>query len=333
MLRRILIIVLVAVVIIVAFFAIRSFLNRDSDQTNVSDEAETAVVVENEGDTSSDDGAVEDAVVEEAVIDEADTARDEESVDGYPAAAEGDGEVAAPTEDNGEAAPAEDSGEAALAEDGSMGGDAAGGDADAGGGVPAESGGADAAVGDTPAVEPDDAGTGGAEISQPVAFVQPGVPTQHTAANQEWLTQLARCYGTTVADIQAANNYACPDLIHPGYVIDITNPGNAGSITINDQPCFAYYTVQQGDTLYSIATMYGIDYQWLARINAIYNYDYVYAGQQLVIPNPVDAVFTTPPAQPFFYSNCWNGNCPVYPVHPIYPVPEPYGQQFLSRLN
>lgn len=324
MLRRILIIVLVAVVIIVAFFAIRSFLNRDSDQTDVSDPAETAVVIE-EADTASEESPIEDVVVEETVVDTVDNAPEETSTDGYPEPVDNTGD---------EVSVSPEGSDAEVVVEAGVGGDVNSGDPNAGGGVPAE--GAEAASdeaapalgdavavepGDTVAVEPD-AGTGGAQTSPPVAFVQPGVPTQHTAANQEWLTQLARCYGTTVADIQAANNYACPDLIHPGYVVNISNPGNAGPITINDQPCFVNYTVQQGDTLYSIASMYGIDYQWLARINAIYNYNYVYAGQQLVIPNPVDAVFTTPPAQPYFYSNCWYNYCPgwQYP-----PVAVPYG--------
>ncbi|MBE2222870.1 MAG: LysM peptidoglycan-binding domain-containing protein, partial [Anaerolineae bacterium] len=209
--------------------------------------------------------------------------------------------------------------------DPSLGGVASGGDANVGGGIPAGSGDAATALGDAVAVEPATGGVGEvAALSPAAAFVQPGVATTHTVENLEWLTQLARCYGTTVADIQAANNYSCPDLIQPGWVVNIANPGNAGPITINDTPCFNYHTVQQGETLYSIATQYGISYQWLARINAIYNYNYIYAGQQLVIPNPVDPVFTQIPAQPFFYSSCWSGNCPVYPVYPIYPMP--YGQ-------
>ncbi len=216
--------------------------------------------------------------------------------------------VTAPAE--GDTAPAEG--------DTTMGGDAASGsDPNAGGGVPAESGEAAPAVGDAVAVEPPASGIGSvAAVSPAAVFVQAGVPVTHTVTNDEWLTQLARCYGTTVADIQAANNYACPDLIHPGWVVNIANPGNAGPITINDMPCFNYHTVQQGETLYSIATQYGISYQWLARINAIYNYNYIYAGQQLVIPNPVDPVFTQVPPAPFFYSNCWYGNCSVYPVYP-----------------
>jgi len=333
MLRRILIIVLVAVVIIAAFFAIRAFLNRDSGEADAPD-GEQSVVVEDIG-TSPEDGAVD----EDSTTEETDTGDEtteasvggEESEGSYPPpVVEGDGEVAPAedggeadsTEEGGEAAPAEDGDEVAPTEDGSdMGGDANSSDPDAGGGVPAEAGEADSSTDDADAVDSATGGLGDTPaISQPVAFVQPGVPTQHNVVNEEWLTQLARCYGTTVADIQAANNYACPDLIQPGWVVNISNPGNVGPITINEQPCFIYYTVQQGETLYSIAEKYGIHYQWLASINAIYNYNYIYAGDQLVIPNPVDTIFTQPPATPYFYSNCWYGNCPVYPVQPIYPV-------------
>jgi LysM repeat protein len=321
MLRRILIIILVAVVIIAAIFAIRWFLNRDSGEVE-EPEGDTVAVVE-EDDAANGDNAVENGVVdetqvtEELVVDETEASGGtEESAESYPASAEG-GE-AAPAE-GGEEAPAEGSGDAAL------GGNVEGGDANVGGGAPAESGEASAEGGDAAAVEPAESsgGIGDVAAMSPVAaFVQPGVATQHTVENLEWLTQLARCYGTTVADIQAANNYACPDLIHPGWVVNISNPGNAGPITINEMDCFLYHTVQQGETLYSIANQYGISYQWLARINAIYNYDYIYAGQQLVIPNPVDPVFTQPPAQPFYYSNCWYNYCPgwQYP-----PVAVPYG--------
>ena len=308
MLRRILIIILVAVVIIAAIFAIRWFLNRDSGEAE-EPEGDTVAVVE-EGDVTTGDGAVEEGAVDEqpvteetAPVDQTEASVSEESAESYPAPAEG-----------GEAAPAEGGGDAAL-----------GSDANVGGGVPAESGEVSTEVGGAAAVEPAE-GSGGigdvAAMSPVAAFVQPGVATQHTVVNLEWLTQLARCYGTTVADIQAANNYACPDLIHPGWVVNIANPGNAGPITINELDCFLYHTVQQGETLYSIANRYGIDYQWLARINAVYNYNYIYAGQQLVIPNPVDPVFTQPPAQPFYYSNCWYNYCPgwQYP-----PVAVPYG--------
>lgn len=328
MLRRILIIILVVVVIIAAIFAIQWFLNRDSE-TEESTEAPVVVVDEDINTTENDVTIVEggatgetpitdgtDATSEMPAADGADTsdqpAEGAQATEGYPAADTGTGDT---TSADGSAVPAEGT-------DGATDGN----DPNAGGGVPTEAGDAAPAEATEPAddavAEEPATGTGGidevAAVSPGAVFaVQPGVAITHTVKNEEWLTQLARCYGTTVADIQAANNYSCPDLIHPGLVVNIANPGNAGPITINDAPCFNYHTVQQGETLYSIATQYGISYQWLARINAIYNYDYIYAGQQLVIPNPVDAVFTQPPAEPFYYSSCWYEYCPGWQYPPV----------------
>ena len=300
MLRRILIILLVAIVIIVAILAVQWFLNRNSDDASAPEDETTAVV--DESGTAPDEGVVDESVVDEAPVSEGADSGDQitdastdgqQPADSYPA----------PETEGGDAAPAE-------------GGEAGTGDPNAGGGVPAEGGDAAPDLGDTVAMEPGDAGTGGIGA----AFnVQPGVPTDHSVQNLEWLTQLARCYGTTVADIQAANSYPYPDLIYPGTTVHIANPGNAGSITINDTACFIYHTVQQGETLYSIANQYGIHYQWLARINAIYNYNYIYAGQLFVIPNPVDPVFTQPPTQPYYPYPCLYGDCWTYP-----PVPAPY---------
>jgi LysM repeat protein len=314
MLRRILIIALVVVVIIAAIFLIRGWLNRDT-VTEDTPTDETAAVVE-------DNNAPEPPVVEEAPVDAG--APESEPVDSAaggeeavpPAEGEsGQGAAAYPGGDDSGAAPADSAGgeadTAAPADDANMGGVNEAGDADVGGGAPPAEG---EAAAEAPAAEdaaPADSGNGGVPPNaNTLAVVQPGVPVQHEVKNLEWLTQLARCYGTTVQDIQAANNgYPYPDLIYPGWIVNINNPGNAGPITINDTPCFNYHTVQQGETLYSIATQYGIHYEWLARINAIYNYDYIYAGQTLVIPNPVDPVLTQPPVPPYY---------PVYPV--------PYGQ-------
>ncbi|MBK8028486.1 MAG: SH3 domain-containing protein [Chloroflexi bacterium] len=44
------------------------------------------------------------------------------------------------------------------------------------------------------------------------------------------------------------------------------------------------YIVRAGDTLWRIAQTYGISIHTLAAANSIYNYDLIYAGQQLVIP-------------------------------------------------
>lgn len=318
MTRRIIYILLAVVVVLVVVLGIRWWLNRGADGDMVTEETtgvvedmaaesetgETAVT----GDTSAGNASTGDASTGDAsqpAVTEGDSGEMEvvvgEVVEGDQAAADGSGSTDAAAPDN--------SGQTAVT-DSTLGGVAESGDANAGGGVVA-TGPADTAAGAV--------GTGGeAAVQLPAGLVVPGQAVQHIVEKNEWLTQLARCYGTTVQDIQAANNYACPDLIQPGWVVNITNPGNAGPITINEMPCFAYYTVQQGENLYRIAEQHGIHFQWLARINAIYNYNLIYAGQVLVIPNPVPPEMTTAPLQPFYYPSCGYYGC-------WQPVPTPYG--------
>ena len=56
------------------------------------------------------------------------------------------------------------------------------------------------------------------------------------------------------------------------------------------------YTIQPGDTLTSIAIQYGISVDELARANNIGNYDFIYGGRSLVIPDTADSSFEGPPA-------------------------------------
>jgi LysM repeat protein len=75
-----------------------------------------------------------------------------------------------------------------------------------------------------------------------------------------------------------------------------------------------YHTVQPGQTLYSIAQYYGTSVWAISCANGLYNPNYVYAGQVLLIPSG------------------WNGGCqgPHKPMpqpakwHP-YPQPKPLG--------
>lgn len=54
------------------------------------------------------------------------------------------------------------------------------------------------------------------------------------------------------------------------------------------------YTVQPGDTLYSIAQRFGVTVDTIAQANELSDPDYIFVGQVLVIPS----VFSTPIATP-----------------------------------
>lgn len=103
---------------------------------------------------------------------------------------------------------------------------------------------------------------------------------RHVVQRGETLSQIARRYNTTVAELQRLNNLANPGLIVAGQVIQLPS-GTTGSTTTGGQQT---YVVQRGDTLSQIAERFGVSTTDLARANGITNPRLIYAGQQLVIP-------------------------------------------------
>ena len=51
------------------------------------------------------------------------------------------------------------------------------------------------------------------------------------------------------------------------------------------------YTVQYGDTLFSIARRFGVDVYYLAQFNGLYSPNCIYAGQVLYIPTGSSSYF------------------------------------------
>lgn len=88
---------------------------------------------------------------------------------------------------------------------------------------------------------------------------------------------IARRYGVSVQDIVAANNLANPDLIRAGDVLIIP-----GATAPSPQP--GVHIVRRGETLRSIARLYGTTVDAIARANGIVNPDFIYVGQRLTIP-------------------------------------------------
>jgi len=102
--------------------------------------------------------------------------------------------------------------------------------------------------------------------------------TYYTVRWGDTLYSIARSHGTTVQAIAQANGISNTSFIRVGQVLCIPS-GPAPP-----PPSGGYYTVQRGDTLYSIARRYGTTAQAIAQANQIYNPSLIHAGQVLYIP-------------------------------------------------
>jgi LysM repeat protein len=111
---------------------------------------------------------------------------------------------------------------------------------------------------------------------------------KYTVATGDTLTSIALRYHTTVAEMVRLNPQLAqnPNLIQVGWVLN--TPGAAAPATPAPRPAPAgpTYTVQQGDSLSSIATRYpnpNITANSIARLNGIANPNLIYPGQILRI--------------------------------------------------
>lgn len=57
-----------------------------------------------------------------------------------------------------------------------------------------------------------------------------------------------------------------------------------GVIKLNENTYFTYYKIERGDNLYEISRKYNINPKLLAAINGIKDNEYIYPGQELMIP-------------------------------------------------
>lgn len=102
-------------------------------------------------------------------------------------------------------------------------------------------------------------------------------PRTHTVQHGETLRWIAERYNTTVAALMQANNISNANNIFVGQVL--TLPAMGGPSTF-----VRYHNVDTGETLRSIATLYGTTWQALAAANGITNANYIQAGTRLLIP-------------------------------------------------
>lgn len=108
----------------------------------------------------------------------------------------------------------------------------------------------------------------------------------HVIQRGETLANISQQYGVSINDIVSANNVLNPSAIYAGQTLSI--PGAASSGTnagYTPAQAATTYTVQPGDTLFSIATRYGISVWALEQTNNISNPSLLQAGNILTIPS------------------------------------------------
>jgi LysM repeat protein len=113
----------------------------------------------------------------------------------------------------------------------------------------------------------------------------------HVVAPGETLWLIGEQYGIDAAEIAEVNGIQDPNLIHIGDELWIPvdegeAPPTGGEAVI--------HVVESGDTVASIAALYGVDTTVLASINGIESPYLIYPGQELVIPYAELPVQPTP---------------------------------------
>jgi LysM repeat protein len=119
----------------------------------------------------------------------------------------------------------------------------------------------------------------------------------HVVQPGETLFSIARRYGLTVEQVAAANGITNPALIYIGQVLVIPGGGTSPGGTTT-------YTVQAGDTLFSIARRFNTTVDTLMALNGITNPNLLNIGQVLIVstsggqPQPTTAPTTVPTGVP-----------------------------------
>src|SRR5690242_8725094 len=140
---------------------------------------------------------------------------------------------------------------------------------------------------------------------------QTALPATHTVQAGETLKSIASLYGVSVEDLVSRNNIANIDRIFVGQVLNIQAPTPAtpspspiptvvavspAQDTSGEVPSLVY-TVKGGDTLFRIATRFGLTVNDLVRANNVADPTVIYSGQQLIIPGvkPPESAIDLPP--------------------------------------
>lgn len=117
----------------------------------------------------------------------------------------------------------------------------------------------------------------------------------HTVQRGETLFSIARRYGTTVETLMRINGLSRPNL-EVGQVLRLPTPAPSNPPAAQPQPTATTYSVQPGDTLFSIARRFGVTVEALQGENSLTSAA-LSVGQVLKVPTPLSMAPDAPSPQ------------------------------------
>lgn len=106
------------------------------------------------------------------------------------------------------------------------------------------------------------------------------------------LDSIARRFDITVDKLREINGLG--ELYPGGYIlVPSSNISNQNNNNMTSGTDYITYVVKQGDNMYAIAREYNVPFETLLRINGLNKNDYIYPGQQIIIPRTESGVYVT----------------------------------------
>lgn len=106
----------------------------------------------------------------------------------------------------------------------------------------------------------------------------------YQVASNDTLSSIASKFNTTIDEIRRINGMSLNTMLMPGNYIVIPKIENS---------LYKTYVVEKGDNLYSIAIKNNTNVRDLLLINGLNENDYIYPGQEILIPNDNISIYVT----------------------------------------
>ena len=103
-------------------------------------------------------------------------------------------------------------------------------------------------------------------------------------------------FGDNINSILDKYSITMDELVKLNGIIDLNNLKEGMQIIVpsmDNGEIYQYYTVEKGDTIYSIAKKFDIDSNLLTKINGLEDNDYIYPNQTVIVPKDGINIYLT----------------------------------------